>query len=78
MPKKTAVVELDAHLLRGIDALVREGRYTSRSEAIERALRERLRRHRRLEEQCALLDPDEERAFAEEGVTHSPADRWLC
>ena len=76
MPKKMVVVELDAHLLRRIDAMVREGRFASRGEAFEHALRERIRRYRRLEEQCALLDPDEERAFAEEGLTHTPSDRW--
>ncbi len=70
------MIELDAHLLRGIDALVREGRFASRREVIEHALRKRVRRCGRLEEQCALLDPDEERAFAEEGLAGVPADQW--
>lgn len=44
--------------------------YSNRSRAIEEALEEKLSRmeRRRLAEECARLDPDEERALAEEGL----------
>ena len=76
MAKTTIVIELEAALLNALDAQVLERRFSSRNEAIEAALREWIRRSTRLAEQCAMLDPDEERTLAEEGLSPPSAD-WL-
>ena len=62
---------------RGRVALVRDARYPNRSQAIEAALSEKLQRlaRTRLAQECARLDPKEERALAEEGLAGS-AETW--
>jgi metal-responsive CopG/Arc/MetJ family transcriptional regulator len=77
MPKAKVAVTLEAALLDEVDALVRQHRFANRSQAIENAVSEQLKRlHRtRLAEACALLDPDEERALAEEGLA-ADVDLW--
>lgn len=61
---------IEAGLLEEVDALVLEHRFANRSQAIEAAVSEQLIRVRRtrLAEACALLDPAEERALAEEDL----------
>jgi Arc/MetJ-type ribon-helix-helix transcriptional regulator len=68
--KTKVAVSIDASLIREVDLLVRDERYASRSQAIEAAVEDHLRRvqRRRLAEACALLDPDEEVTLAEEGL----------
>jgi len=68
--KTKVAVSIDDRLIREVDLLVRDDRYPSRSQAIEAALAEHLRRikRRRLAEACALLDPADEVALAEEGL----------
>ena len=68
MPKTKIAVTLEASLLTEVDALVRNHRFSNRSQAIEAAVAEQLLRFRRtrLAEACARLDPAEERALAEE------------
>lgn len=70
MPKTKVAVTLESALLDQVDTLVRQHRFANRSQAIEAAVAEHLARVRRtrLAEACALLDPDEERALAEEGL----------
>ncbi|MDX2191711.1 MAG: ribbon-helix-helix domain-containing protein [Gemmatimonadales bacterium] len=70
MPKAKVAVTLDAVTLRRVDRLVRDARYPNRSQAIEAAIAQHLDRleHRRLIDECAKLDPAEERAMAEEGM----------
>ena len=70
MAKTKVAVTLDADLLSEVDALVREERFANRSQAIEAAVQEQLVRLKRtrLADACALLDPAEERALAEEGL----------
>jgi Arc/MetJ-type ribon-helix-helix transcriptional regulator len=53
-----------------LDELVAKRRFPSRSQAIEAAIAEKLERlaGTRLAREAAKLDPDEERAFAEEGM----------
>ena len=70
MPKAKVAVTLDTLTLRRVDRLVRDARYPTRSQAIEAAVAAQLDRleQRRLIEECATLDPAEERAMAEEGV----------
>ncbi len=68
--KTKVAVSIDDRLIREVDLLVRDERYASRSQAIEAAVAEHLRRvrRRRLAEACAVLDPAEEVALAEEGL----------
>ena len=70
MPKAKIAVTLESGLLNELDALVQQRRFANRSQAIENAVSEQVARlrHTRLAEQCALLNPDEERALAEEGL----------
>jgi Arc/MetJ-type ribon-helix-helix transcriptional regulator len=68
--KSEIVLTLDAALVSEIDSLVRQNRFANRSQVIEAAVSEQLVRLRRsrFAEACSLLDPDEERALAEEGL----------
>lgn len=70
MPKTKIAVTLDTALLREVDALVRQRRFPNRSRAIEAAVADQLARvtRTRLAEACSRLDPDEERALAEQGL----------
>jgi metal-responsive CopG/Arc/MetJ family transcriptional regulator len=70
MPKTKIAVTLEADLLNQVDTLVRQHRFSNRSQAIEAAVAEQVARFRRtrLAEACAQLDPAEERALAEEGL----------
>ncbi len=71
MPKGKVAVSLDAALLERLDLLVREKRFTSRSQAIEAALQEKLERltRARLARECSKLDPRQEAAWADEGLS---------
>jgi metal-responsive CopG/Arc/MetJ family transcriptional regulator len=77
MPKTKVAVTLDAVLLHQVDHLVAKRRFRNRSQAIETALAEKLTRlaRTRLAEECAKLDPHEEKALAEEGLNGS-IDTW--
>ncbi|MHB2021580.1 MAG: ribbon-helix-helix domain-containing protein [Candidatus Xenobia bacterium] len=70
MPRAKVAVSIDARLLQRLDKLVSEAVFSSRSSAIQEAVAEKLERleRTRLARQCALLDPQEEKAFAEEGL----------
>lgn len=75
MPRSKVAVSLDERALERVDRLVREGVFPSRSRAIEAALEEKLERleRTRLARECAKLDPAEERALAEEGMSEELA-----
>jgi len=77
MPKAKVAVTLDVGTLRRVDRLVRDARYPNRSQAIEAAVAAQLDRleGRRLIEECAKLDPAEERALSEEGLAADLAAR---
>ncbi len=77
MPKRKVAVTLDAQLLVRVDEMVAQRRFQNRSQAIGAALAEKLQRLARtqLARECALLDPEEERALAEEGLAGS-MDNW--
>jgi Arc/MetJ-type ribon-helix-helix transcriptional regulator len=77
MPKAKVAVTLDTQTLRRVDRLVRDARYPNRSQAIEAAIAAQLDRleHRRLLEECAKLDPAEERTMADEGLA-ADSDAW--
>ena len=69
MPKAKVAVTLDSSTLERLDRLVKEARFTNRSQAIEIAVEEKLERleRRRLAEECAKLEPASEKALAELG-----------
>jgi Arc/MetJ-type ribon-helix-helix transcriptional regulator len=68
MSTTKVAVSLETRTLREIDRLVREGRFPSRSRAIQTALAEMTSRHkhRRLIQELAKLNPKEEQEVAEE------------
>ncbi len=70
MPKTKVAVTLDEDLLAELDRLVARRHFPNRSQAIELALAEKLKRlaRTRLAAEASKLDRDEERAFAEEGL----------
>ena len=77
MPKTKVAITVDAELLGRVDELVARREFRNRSQAIERALAEKLARSRRtrLARECAKLDPKGEKALAEEGLAGS-FDSW--
>ena len=70
MSTAKVAITLDRALLRQVERLVAEGRYPSRSRAIQEAVRRQLEwaQKRRLAQEVAKLDPSEERELAEEGL----------
>jgi Arc/MetJ-type ribon-helix-helix transcriptional regulator len=76
MPKAKIAVTLDEATLGRVDRLVRDARYPNRSQAIDAAVSAQLDRweRRRLIEECAKLDPNEERALADEGLAADVAE----
>ena len=75
MPTTKVAITVDEQLLRLVDRWVSQGRYSSRSQAIQAAMREKIERwnHTRLAEEVAKLNPKEERALAEEAFAW---DAW--
>ncbi len=75
MPAEKIAITLDRDLLKEIDRGVKSGQFKNRSRAIERAVREKLERdqRRRLLIEAKKLNPKEERALAEEGMTGEEA-----
>lgn len=69
MASAKVAITVGRELLKQVDRWVAQGRYPSRSQVIQKALREKPERARkkRLAEEAARLDPEEERALAEEG-----------
>ena len=70
MPTAKVAVSIDRQLLVELDNLVAEKVFASRSQAIQRAVEEKLVRIRRsrLARECSKLDPEDERAIAEVGI----------
>jgi len=70
MPKEKVAVTIEKDLLVRLDRVVAEGRYSSRSNAVEAAVEERLARIEgtRLASETAKLDPKFEQALADEGL----------
>jgi metal-responsive CopG/Arc/MetJ family transcriptional regulator len=63
-------VTIDPKLLARLDRLVKENRFSNRSQAVQEAIRDKLERldQRRLAQECAKVDPVFEQALAEEGM----------
>lgn len=76
MAKSKVAITVDGRLLGEVDRLVRERRFTNRSQAFESALEELLVRvrRRRLGDEAAKLDAGEERRLAEEGLAGGPGE----
>ena len=77
MAREKVAVTLDAETLGKLDRLVRRKEFSSRSQAIQQAVEEKLDRleRSRLARECAKLDPDFERSLAEEGISEE-LDSW--
>ena len=71
MPKAKIAISLAEEVVVRLDRLVRSGAFVNRSQAIEAAVLEKLRRldRIRLAEECRKLDPSFERELAEEGLS---------
>jgi metal-responsive CopG/Arc/MetJ family transcriptional regulator len=70
MARSKIAITLDEGSLEVLDRLVAESRFRNRSQAIQEAVDEKLARlsQTRLASECAKLDPDAERALADEGL----------
>jgi metal-responsive CopG/Arc/MetJ family transcriptional regulator len=77
VPKTKIAVTLDADLVENLDHLVAARQFANRSQAIESAVAEKLGRlaRTRLARECAKLNPQEEKALAEEGLAGG-AETW--
>ena len=77
MAKAKLAITIDEDTLAEVDGLVKQHVFPNRSRIIELAVREKLDRlgKNRLASQCALLDPNFEKALAEEGMGEE-IDQW--
>jgi Arc/MetJ-type ribon-helix-helix transcriptional regulator len=71
MSRAKIAITLEEKFLDELDRLVRERVFQNRSQAIQLAVEEMLQRlqRQRLAQECARLDPVEEKLLAEEGLT---------
>jgi metal-responsive CopG/Arc/MetJ family transcriptional regulator len=71
MGKEKIAITLDEEFIGELDRLVNQHVFQSRSQAIQEAVSEKLRRMKRsrLAMECAKLQPAFEKAMAEEGMT---------
>ena len=76
MGRAKVAITLDAQSLEELDRLVVAHVFPNRSQAIQEAVDEKLTRlsHSRLARECAKLDPDFEKALAEEGISKELAE----
>ncbi len=70
MSASKVAISIDQNLLAELDRLVEKRIFSSRSQAIQLSVAEKLSRlrRRRLAEECAKLDPVAEKAMAEKGM----------
>jgi Arc/MetJ-type ribon-helix-helix transcriptional regulator len=70
-------ISLDEGTVKRLDRLVKNRIFPSRSKVIQDAVEEKLNKlgKGRLARECAKLDPEFEKALAEEGLS-AEADRW--
>jgi len=70
-------ISLDEGTLKRVDRLVKGRVFPSRSKIIQDAVKEKLRKMEkgRLARECAKLDPEFEKALAEEGLS-AEASQW--
>jgi metal-responsive CopG/Arc/MetJ family transcriptional regulator len=77
MPKTKVALTLDADLINQVDELVAKQKFRNRSQAVEAALSDKLRRmaRTRLAREAAKLNPVEEKRLAEELLADA-LDAW--
>jgi Arc/MetJ-type ribon-helix-helix transcriptional regulator len=70
-------ISLDEGTVKKVDRLVKNKVFPSRSKVIQFAVEEKLKKleKSRLARECAKLDPEIEKALAEEGLS-SETDQW--
>lgn len=71
MPTKKITITLDDGIINGIDTLVSQNKYKSRSKAIQLAISDYLKKleKQKLYAEIDKLDKEEEMTFAEENLT---------
>jgi len=71
MNKTKIAITLQEDSVKQLDHLIRKNMFSNRSQAIQEAVKEKLERieRSRLARECAKLDPNFEKAMAEEGLT---------
>jgi metal-responsive CopG/Arc/MetJ family transcriptional regulator len=71
MSSSKIAITLESRMLAEVDALVKKRIFPNRSRAIQEAVKEKLSRlnHSLLAQECANLDPEYEKALAEEGLS---------
>ena len=71
MATSKIAITLDENLIKRLDEMVLKKIFSSRSRAIQIAVKEKLERmdQTRLARECAKLDPNFEQAMAEEGIS---------
>jgi metal-responsive CopG/Arc/MetJ family transcriptional regulator len=71
MNKTKIAITLQENSVKQLDHLIRKNMFSNRSQAIQEAVKEKLERieRSRLARECAKLDPNFEKAMAEEGLT---------
>jgi len=76
MPRSKVAISLDESTLERLDHLVESAVFPNRSQAIQKAVEEKLARldRSRLARECAKLDPVFEKALAEEGLSEDCAE----
>ena len=76
MPRAKVAISLDESTLEHLDKLVERAVFSTRSQAIQEAVEEKLARmeRSRLARECAKLDPAFEKALAEEGMSEDAAE----
>ena len=77
MSRSKVAISIERATLEQLDELVRSNVFPNRSQAIQRAVEEKLSRLKstRLAEECAKLDPKREQEMAEEGLSDE-MERW--
>ncbi len=77
MAASKIAISIDQRMLKKLDHLVRNRSFPSRSKAIQDAVEEKLKKLEkgRLARECGKLNPDFEKALAEEGFAEE-ASRW--
>ncbi len=76
MASAKVAISLDHEVLERLDHLVRRRVFPNRSKAIQEAIEEKLGRleRTRLARECAKLDPEFEKALADEGISGELAE----
>ncbi len=76
MPRSKVAISLDVKTLDRLDRLVRDEVFPNRSQAIQKAVDEKIERveRSRLARECAKLNPAFEKTLAEEGLSEELAE----